>query len=34
VLHLQLANGVSQLGSTLLDPLPPSYMLRARKSQP
>lgn len=34
VLHLQLASGVSQLGSTLLDPLPPSYMLRARKSQP
>lgn len=31
VLHLQLANGVRQMGSTLLDPLPPSYMLRACK---
>lgn len=33
VLHLQLANGVRQMGSTLLDPLPPSYMLRACKKQ-
>ncbi len=31
VLHLQLAQGVRQLGNTLLDPLPPSYLLRAIK---
>jgi hypothetical protein len=31
VLHLQLAMGIRQMASTLLDPLPPSYMLRACK---
>lgn len=31
VLHLQLATGLRQMGNTLLDPLPPSYMLRACK---